>query len=250
MQEININDVLRDLDCYKNFVEGKICLMAVLGSHAYGFATENSDVDLEGVFVRPLPKILSLSSHQDTWNWKNPDVTIHELRKFCSLAIKGNPTILNTLFATNHVMTTEVGVALTELRKDFLWRGSLGPYFGYANQQIRKMISGKPLHTTKNEYNNKYAAHIIRLLKAGIHLANTGEVIVRPPDADVVILKDIRTGKYSFAQILEWSQELLTELEIAKTKTQLPERPNLTKISAFLYNTYISSWTKSKDLHV
>jgi len=234
---MNINNVF-GFARMKMSAGGEICLITLAGSRAFGLADESSDTDWRGVFVRPLKDIVGLKDLRDTQESKEPDVVLHELRKFCKLAVKGNPTILETLFSDEDIAVNKIGFELQKIRESFLWEGSVKPYFGYAGDQVRRMTNGKSLHTAKGKYNTKYAVHIIRLLHAGIHLAKTGKVMIRPKGKLLGILKRIKAGQHSFEAVLTESESLVNELNGAMAASKLPEAPNEKTINDFLYATY------------
>ena len=76
-----------------------LCLLVQSGSKAYGISVEGSDDDYVGVFVPSLEKFLSIRGFgPETHAANDPDFTLHEIGKFCRLALKGNPAILETLW--------------------------------------------------------------------------------------------------------------------------------------------------------
>ncbi|WP_174704097.1 nucleotidyltransferase domain-containing protein, partial [Streptomyces viridosporus] len=69
----------------------------VMGSRAFGLATEDSDTDRRGVFLAPTPLF---------WRFDKPPTHVEgpaeeqfswELERFCELALRANPTILECL---------------------------------------------------------------------------------------------------------------------------------------------------------
>src|SRR5687767_234260 len=76
-----------------------LSLVVRSGSKAYGMDVEGSDDDYVGVFVPRLAHLISMAGlERDTYAENDPDFTIHEIGKFCRLALKGNPAILETLW--------------------------------------------------------------------------------------------------------------------------------------------------------
>ena len=63
-----------------------VLLSGVVGSTAYGLATEDSDVDWLGVYAAPTEKILGLHPPQESIVSTAPDITYHEAGKYCRLA--------------------------------------------------------------------------------------------------------------------------------------------------------------------
>lgn len=75
-----------------------LSLLALCGSKAYGIDVEGSDDDYVGVFVPALRDAVSIHGiARATITGRDPDFTLHEIGKFCHLALKGNPAILEAL---------------------------------------------------------------------------------------------------------------------------------------------------------
>src|SRR5258706_14727370 len=90
-----------------------LCLLVQSGSKAYGIDVAGSDDDYVGVFVPRLVDLASIAGvERDTYAENHPDFTIHEIGKFCRLALKGNPAILETLWNPNLIVSDASGRAL------------------------------------------------------------------------------------------------------------------------------------------
>lgn len=92
----------------------------------------------------------------------------------------------------------------------------------------------------KYGYDTKHASHLIRLLKTGIELFQTGEVNVKRDDYQ--FLNDIRNGKYSYKEILDQSDELMKKLNKEKIKNFFPEVVDKEVASRILVNIYDQYW--------
>lgn len=187
---------IQDLAAAKHL---SLCLLVRSGSKAYGIDVEGSDDDYVGVFVPRLRDFVSIGGlERDTYAANGPDFTIHEIGKFCRLALKGNPAILETLWNPGSVVCDSWGKALIGLRERVLRRGSLDVYIDYAESQLKRMVRGKGLHAKGGEYNGKFGAHLIRLLHAGITLAAEKQVLVRVPAPTASLLLEIRSDLDAF----------------------------------------------------
>jgi predicted nucleotidyltransferase len=213
----------------------KLCLLVQTGSKAYGISIEGSDDDYVGVFIPPLQSFLSLRGYgPETHAANDPDFTLHELGKFCRLALKGNPAILETLWNPNLISQSAVGETLVAMRRGFLHRGSLEVYVDYAESQLKKMVKGKGLHAKGGTYNGKYGAHLIRLLHSGLDLAESGEVTVRVAPKLAAVLLEIRAGKRTMDDVLRLARPLLEKLKGLTRDNSLPARADEDRINAFL----------------
>lgn len=117
---------------------GTLDLFTLMGPHSYGLAHADSDLDYRGVYTFPLKKKLSLRGQEETLTLPEGDVVLHELSKFCSLAAKANPSILEMLFVPGEV-ASELGQKLQEQRSIFLSEKAKATFVGYATGQIKKL---------------------------------------------------------------------------------------------------------------
>jgi predicted nucleotidyltransferase len=206
----------------------ELALLVRAGSKAYGLELASSDDDYLGVFVPRLRELVSIRGLvAETHVGNDPDFTLHEIGKFCALALKGNPAILETLWNPDVLVETTWGSRLRALRSRCLHRGCLGVYVDYAEAQLRKMAKGKGLHSKGGTYNAKYGAHILRLLQAGLHLGRTGEVMVRVPAELAGTLMRVRQGELGAVDVAAMAGPLLDELRALAAKSSLPDAPDL-----------------------
>lgn len=235
---MEIPPALLDLAAAKHL---SYALLVRSGSKAYGIDVEGSDDDYVGVFVPRLRDLVSLHGlERDTYAANDPDTTVHEIGKFCRLALKGNPAILETLWNPDIVLCDSWGKALVGLRSKMLHRGSLQVYVEYAEAQLKKMVKGKGLHAKGGTYNGKYGAHLIRLLHAGITLAAAREVMVRVPGPLSTTLMEIRTGHRTMEDVLAMARPLLEDLKRLSTTNTLPERADADAVDALVREARLS----------
>jgi predicted nucleotidyltransferase len=219
-----------------------LALLVRAGSKSYGIDVEESDDDYVGVFTAPLRRFASIYGLElDTWAIHKPDATLHEIGKFCHLALKGNPAVLETLWNPEILHRHPAGEELIGLRRGFLHRGSLEVYIAYAEAQMKKMVKGKPLHSKGGAYNGKYGAHLIRLLHAGIGLAERQEVTVRVDAEQARALIRIRRMEISMGEVLNLARPLLERLRKLSAENSLPERPEFDRINDLVVRARLAS---------
>jgi hypothetical protein len=74
-------------------------------------------------------------------------------------------------------------------------------------------------------FDRKHAIHLIRLLKMGKEILETGKVNVWRDDADELL--SIRNGAWTYEQVVEFAEENIKILdELYKTSTVVPKTPN------------------------
>lgn len=207
-----------------------LLLKGRVGSHAFGLAHEDSDEDFQGVFVEPTQNFLGLDAKiQESYSYKDPDTTYHEIGKFCRLALGCNPTILDLLWLDEYNVRTQLGTQLINLRTNFLSRSRIrNSYLGYALSQLGKL--GKDPRPEKRAKN---ARHFLRLLNHGFNLYETGTYSVRLKDPESYVALGNRIGRdgdYAEAKAILSRYERWFDL----TNSPLPESPNRQPIDAWL----------------
>jgi uncharacterized protein len=80
-------------------LEKLIIYRCVVGSRAYGLDTDESDVDLRGVYVAPAELQWSLFGAPEQFEDNASQACYWELQKFLGMALKANPNILECLYS-------------------------------------------------------------------------------------------------------------------------------------------------------
>lgn len=196
-------------------------LLGVVGSHAYGLNTPESDVDRMGIFVSPSSHIAGLdwTPKDETVSISGPeddDFASHEVRKFLRLALKSNPTVSELLWIDDYEMSTWEGRMVVESRQEFLsYNHVKNAYFGYAKAQLDKF------HT--HDFKVKHARHTLRLLRQGYSALTTGEIMVKVENPQEYFdLNDMTSG--AILELL--GKEFLRYTENAEP-SPLPDEPNV-----------------------
>lgn len=213
-------------------VSAFVVLRVLLGSKAFGLATEASDEDRRGVFLPPAD-----------WHWsltKPPEqVEVFgggieevdwEIEKFVRLALQANPNILETLWSPVVLHADETGAELRGIRTAFLSRHLYRTYSGYVLSQFRLMKKG---FATDRRYKPKHAMHLIRLLHSGIHALRDGDIRVDVGEHREELLA-IRTGEVAFEAVEARALELDRVFQEAFANTTLPEKPDTERANRFL----------------
>jgi len=212
-----------------------VILEGVVGSRAYGLEKEGSDTDRKGVFLAPSDEFFGLDPVAETV--KNPwsDEELHELGKFCRLALKVNPTITEILWLGEYEVQTVLGQELVELRSAFLSAAYCrNAYFGYARSQFDKLDDrgDGTFSADLRPRTAKHARHLARLLVSGFGLWATGELQVRvdAPQWFHDFGDKVADGD------LQVAEDLLAKYEqmFADTPTVLPAEPDRDRVDAWL----------------
>ena len=194
-------------------------LEAIIGSHAYGLATEESDVDRRGVFVAPTEAFWRLEKPPTSIEGPEPERLSWEVEHFCKLALKSNPTVLETLVSPLVEVITPLGEELRDLLPAFLSRYAVRAYTRATEMQLSR--AGRNLKP-------KQLMHVVRLRLLGLHLVRTGELDIT---ADRSLLK-IRNEEMPWDDAVAWAHRLGAELTHAEGP--LPEEPDRARVEDWL----------------
>ncbi|OIK03880.1 nucleotidyltransferase domain-containing protein [Streptomyces monashensis] len=205
----------------------------VMGSRAFGLATDASDTDRRGVFLAPTPLF---------WRFEKPPTHVEgpgeeqfswELERFCELALRGNPNILECLHSPLVEHVDDTGRELLSLRGAFLSRRTYDTFTRYALGQRRKLDADV---RTTGAPRWKHAMHLLRLLTSARDLLRTGELRIDVGEQREPLLA-VRRGEVSWPQVEARMARLAAETEEALHRTPLPPEPDGARVSDFLFRT-------------
>ena len=151
--------------CKQNNV--KLLYLCKFGSHLYGTNTENSDLDLKGIFLPNkeqcflgnIPKSLNYSSgNKDTKNTQDDlDIQLWSLQYFLQLVQKGETNALDLLYSVTYsdiiLYKTPIVEIIFHNHNKLYNIKDCNAYFGYALGQAKKYgIKGSRLHKIKEVF--------------------------------------------------------------------------------------------------
>ena len=112
----------------------------VAGSHLYGTARPDSDVDIRGVCLMPTECLLGLSRF-DQWQDNQSDTVIYGITKFFDLALGANPNIVDILCAPRDTwrIPTDDWQSIYFSRSIFLSQRIRHTFSGYAYSQLKRL---------------------------------------------------------------------------------------------------------------
>ena len=216
-----------------------VLLSGIVGSTAYGLATEDSDVDRLGLFAAPTEKLVGLHPVQQSIVSTKPDATFHEAGKFAALALKVNPTITELMWLPDDLyeVRSPFGDDLIGIRGAFLSRTAVrNAYLGYATQQFKRLENrgDGSFSADTRKRTAKHARHLYRLHAQGIMLWQTGHLTDRLPHGDAVLCRafgdkvaagDLEAGR----RVIAWAEHIFDT-----SQTPLPERPDEATVETWL----------------
>ena len=89
-------------------------------------------------------------------------------------------------------------------------------------------------------YDTKHASHLVRLMRMGKEILETGQVHVFRPDHKELLA--IRNGAWSYEKVEQYAEDMQEEIAEAANKSTLPESPNISfldKLCADVIGEYI-----------
>lgn len=204
-------------------------LKILVGSHAHGLATQDSDRDYRSVFVIPTEDMFKLGFKQPSTQWTKgqADETAWEVGPFLMLATQGHPLVLETFLAPVE-QSDKWGQHLRSLFPD-VWSSekAFESFVNYAHNQRQKFLEkkdGRP---------EKYAAAYLRVLQNLCELLETGTFSIHITQTELgKKILNIKQGKYRMGEVIDVGETLL--LNAQKLRAPSTHTPNLTHINSFL----------------
>lgn len=202
----------------------------VMGSRAFGLDTEGSDTDRRGVFLAPTPLF---------WRFDKPPAHVEgpgeeqfswELERFCELALRANPNVLECLHSPVVEHIDDTGRELVALREAFLSRQAHQTFVRYAGGQRRKLDADVRQYGAPRW---KHAMHLLRLLMSCRDLLRTGELTIHVGDERERLLA-VKRGEVPWPEVESWMALLTEEADKASTTSPLPAAPDHARVQDFL----------------
>ncbi|HEY8374964.1 MAG TPA: nucleotidyltransferase domain-containing protein, partial [Nannocystis sp.] len=171
---------LPDLELGRRFlltcaVPGDVLQCGVTGSHAYGFSSPDSDLDLKGVFIAPTRALLGLRRPNDaverltTFEGLECDLSLIEVGRALALLLAGNGNMLERLLTPFQLYTSPEVEELQALARGAISRRFIRHYQGFFRGTCREHERSQPPRA-------KGLLYAYRVALTGVHLLRTGEL--------------------------------------------------------------------------
>lgn len=217
-----------------------LLLATVSGAHLYGFPSPDSDFDLRGIHILPLPEVVGLNVGPETIERSQVahglpiDLVTHDASKFFGLLLKKNGYVLEQLYSPHVVWTTPEHEELKEVAVGCITRHHSHHYLGFARTQWRLFEKETPCRV-------KPLLYVYRVLLSGIHLMQTGEIEANlvnlndrfnlPYISELIAHKQAAGEKATLARVeIAFHQQeyerLYRRLEQESDRSHLPESPS------------------------
>ena len=119
------------------------------------------------------------------------------------------------------------------LKKEKRYRAACVNWQQYQNW-LRDRNPARAELEKKFGYDTKHACHLVRLIRMCREILETGNVLVKRPDAEE--LRAIRLGLWSYEKVCEFAEKEDYELNDIMKKSILPSNPDNNKIQEIVYN--------------
>ena len=246
----------------QEIAERETILRCEVGSTVHGLGVAGTDDrDELGVCIEPPEYVIGLRHFEQFVYRSKPqgvrsepgdlDLTIYGLRKFCSLALKGNPSILLLFNVPDEKCSTldMFGRRLRDLSWAFASKKAGAAFLGYMQQQRQRLMGERGQMNVKRPelierygFDTKYAGHIIRLGFQGIDYMQTGTFPIPMPEEQRDYILSVRTGQVSENDVLTRAGELEAELKSTIDFSPLRDQPDYGAVNAFLIYAYQRAW--------
>ena len=234
----------------------------VMGSIAYGVATDTSDFDVYGFCIPPRENIFPhlageipgfgrqinrfnqyqeqhiMDADAQGGKGREYDLTIYSIVKYFQLVMENNPNMVDSLYTPLDCVLhiTKIGQMVRDARDLFLHKGAWHKFRGYAYSQLSK-IAGKTVESKRYEsvlkygYDVKFAYHTVRLVLEVEQILTEHTIDLRR-NSD--LLKAIRQGEWTEQQVREWFAMKEKQLDVVYNSSTLRYSPDETAIKALL----------------
>ena len=235
-------------------IKKEIILEGYRGSISHGVYVPDciDDKDIFGIFIPPKEYILGLN----VWDCYEAfegdyDYLYYGLKKFFSLALKGNPNTLSLLWLKDQFYTikTELGEEIITNRDIFSSKQAYHAFNGYAYGQLRRMThlafegymgDKRKKLAEKFGYDCKNASHCIRLLEMGIEFLTEGKLNVWRENNQKLLA--IKLGEWTLEKVQAEADRLFKLADEAYVKSNLPNEPDYKKANELLIDITEKFW--------
>lgn len=241
----------------------KTILEAVVGSTVHGTSVDDGleDLDLMAIVLESPVEFVGFNV-SDTWTHRTKpqgvrseagdiDWVGYGLRKYLSLALKGNPSVLLGLFVPQDQIRviTQEGWELRKLASAIVSKQAFMPFKEYMRQQHERLLGlrgqrnvTRPELVDRYGFDTKYAGHIIRLGFQGEELMKTGRITLPMPPEQRELVVAVRTGRYTLAQVSELIIDAENRLHDSYASSKLPAAPDVDMCQQWMMQTYLNFW--------
>lgn len=239
-------------------------LRTEVGSTLHGTGLAGSDdLDQMGIYVEHPGSTIGFG-HRPHYVWRSAqdgersqshdtDLVVYSLRKWCGLALSGNPSVLLVLFAPagKVVLNTPLGHALRFNAEWFASRRAGKAFLGYMEQQRQRMVgqrgrAGRVRIMPDGGVDWKYAMHMLRLGYQGEEYLRTGGLTLPIPGDVGDHFRAVRRGDIPFENVIVEAEEREAVVKaLLDGESPLPPEPNTDAAEKWCIQAHLGVWASS-----
>lgn len=147
---------------------GRIALLTLGGSHAYGTAVEGSDVDIRGFALNGRTALLTGEDFEQVTD-VSTDTVVYSADKLIRLLSSNNPNTIEILGCRpeHYLYLSQAGRLVLDNTRLFLSRRAVNAFAGYAGAQLRRLEN----KTARSAAQSQQEKHILRSIeRAMLHI--------------------------------------------------------------------------------
>lgn len=254
---------------YPDWLDRATILRTEVGSGVHGLALGGTDdLDEMGICIEPMHVMVTTQKPFEQYVYRTAeartgkhdapsqpgdlDLTVYSLRKWCSLALAGNPTVLLPMFApvSSCVVLDYLGVELRRMSDAFASKQSIKRFLGYMVAQRERLLGQRGQKNVNRRelvervgYDSKYASHVIRLGLQGVEYGRTGRLTLPMKQGDRDYVLQVKRGECDLEEVIIRANALEVELEDALESSPLPDCPDTERVNAWMRGAYLNEWT-------
>ena len=114
------------------------------------------------------------------------------------------------------------------VNREHEYKKAVSHYESYQRWSAERNPEKKALEE-KFQYDVKHAMHLVRLLRMGLEVLETGKVLVKRPDAGELL--EIRHGAWTYDKLVEYAAGMRDRIDLAYKNTRLPKTVNHVKLN-------------------
>jgi len=225
-----------------NYLSSSI-MQCLVGSHAYGTATEDSDEDVRGVIIPPKEYWYGLREFGQYTRDDGEDVQLYELRRFLQFTVKGNPDHVMMWFVEPFKTSHHWHTLQEEVLPLILSQQIIKSHIGMATAHLKRLEHPNRKCGEKGRaaieahgYNTKDACHVIRCLDQCHELLSSGYMEFPSQYREQYV--QIRRGDWTLKDARSTAVHRVEQIRSLEgsPKCELRKKPDLKGVDRWLCN--------------